>query len=121
MTEAEAEKALRAVRLAMGGVVVALIVLAIDYRLKKFILDQGQVAMNLLLQATALAEEARDGKTRAAGGGTDDLAGVGGGGGGSGVVPDGAPGADVGPSRNGSRPAPAGRPVRAPRRVQGDG
>jgi hypothetical protein len=66
------------VKLALVVVVVALLVLAIDYRLKNYIIREGQVALGLLTKAQALADEARrDGQARADNSGAVDGGGVG--------------------------------------------
>jgi hypothetical protein len=109
----------RAKRIALLGlicVVVAALVLAIDYRLKSYIIREGTVAIGLLKQAQALAEEARGGTQ---GSGTAGAAGGGGVGAADGVGDDAGAGAHVDNAANGRAAAPARRkagPVGGPRR-----
>ena len=101
-----AKSAERATKLALMCLVVAVLVLAIDNRLKKHIIEEGRRALALLEEARRLAEEARSGAART---GEDGAV--------SGVVVDGADGVVhaagasakvAADARRGARKAPGG-------------
>jgi hypothetical protein len=118
LTEADARKAILAAKIAMIAVMVSALVLLIDNRLKKFIIEEGQRAAGLLEQAKILAQEAQRGQPRSdspGAGGSDPVGAA------DGVGDDAGAGADVAHSANGRAAAPAGRKAGTGGGTRGDG